>query len=52
MIDLTRLKSHLRIDDNNEDEYLEFILAAALQAAEDYFALILLSLLIRRPVRY
>ncbi|QHS27791.1 phage head-tail connector protein (plasmid) [Piscirickettsia salmonis] len=33
---MTEGESHLRIDDNNEDEYLEFILAAALQAAEDY----------------
>ncbi|MGJ3502153.1 putative phage protein (possible DNA packaging) (plasmid) [Piscirickettsia salmonis] len=36
MIDLTRLKSHLRIEDNSEGDYLEFILAAAIQAAEDY----------------
>ncbi|MGJ3500341.1 head-tail connector protein [Piscirickettsia salmonis] len=36
MIDLSLLKNHFRIDDNSEDDYLEFILAAALQAAEDY----------------
>ncbi|MGJ3501614.1 putative phage protein (possible DNA packaging) (plasmid) [Piscirickettsia salmonis] len=36
MIDLIRLKSHLRIEDNSEDDYLEFILAAAIQAVADY----------------